>query len=253
MDLNDSSNIVLLGGSFESCARPGAYTSDPETWCIRIRRAGYNGAAGLLLYGVHFETNGGDAEVWIDHGDHPAIYQLTGCDFVRNGNTVYPTNNVLFNTTGVTKARLQVFAGFRGVNGYVPDVSRKYVEFGSIVGSKHSFDDEGSLYESDLEVPVFDNLGHRQDSHKHGFVIFGPTATIFDAYNVFSVTKNSTGRFTIIWTVAVGRAVYPVKLLPGTDALTMIKVSQSSTQCVVEFVNAAGTPTDPTFEVGIEA
>ena len=261
VDFFDSANIVVVGGSFESNGRTSPYySSDANRWSIRIRAPDYNGAAGLMMYGVHFETNGGDADVWIDQTVYPGVFEITGCDFVRNGydfgqGVSFTINNILFNSTGAAASRLRVCAGFRGVNGYTPSAARKYIA-GTLVGSVHSMDDEGCIYESSIEQPVFGLRGHRYGSHVHGSATWGWTGSavsIFASYNIFTITRSLVGRYVITWGTPTTSSVYSVTQSPGTDQLTMVIVGRTAAAATVEFRNLLGVPTDPTFEIGIVA
>lgn len=248
----DSANIVFVGGSFEGNGRTGAWTSDAVRWGVRILDGGYNGAANLLLYGTHFETSGGTADVIIDHSTHPGVYTIDGCDFCRNGTDQFPTNNILFNTTGATKSTLRVKAGFRGVNGYVPNASRRYVAHAGTLGL-HEFDDNGSVYESSTEIPTFAGRRHWYASHAHGWALFGPTGTQFAGENIASIVRNSAGNYTITWQQAARSVNYTVApSVPGGPQIVGI-VSRTATSVRIQVYNLSGAAVDPTGEVGLIA
>lgn len=256
MDLWDSSNITILGGSFEGNGLAAVgWTQAAERYSIRIRNAGYNGAAGLTMVGTHFESNSGNADIWIDHGAFEASYDFIGCDFVRNGFDLgfgleIVTNNILFTSPGTTKASLNVRSGFRHVNGYVPSAARRYVGF-IATGFLHNFNDVGSVYASNTEYPVFQGISHRQENHIFAFALFSGAGTVFAQSNVASVTKTGTGAYNITFSKASATNLYMAFQLAGTERLQMRVVGRTTSVLSILFENSAGTATDPGFEAGV--
>lgn len=246
----DSANIVFVGGSFEGNGRTGAWTSDATRYGVGIFDAGYNGAAGLMMYGTHFETSGGTADVYISHSDHPATYILDGCDFVRNGTVQFPTNNILFNSTGATKSRLVVSSGFRGVNSYPVSASRRYIAQSGTL-TNHVFDDEGSVYESATEYPSYSGRQHGYGAHAHAWVMAQPDATIFQAFDISGVTKNGTGDYTVTFSSACRSSNFAVVPILAAGPQQMQIVSRTSSTARVVFKDYAGTNADPAFEWGL--
>jgi hypothetical protein len=149
-----SANVTFIGGAIEANGLAGAWTSEANRWCVRITNAGYNGAYGLSMYGVHFETNRVQAEVWIDHDAFDCLYDITGCDFVQNGTTNYSTTVVQIDTTGATRCLVNVKSGFRSVSGYVPNAARRRIQYTTVTGGKHRCNYEGSLFADAVETPL---------------------------------------------------------------------------------------------------
>jgi hypothetical protein len=246
----DSANIVFVGGSFEGNGRTGGWISDATRYGVGIFDAGYNGAAGLMMYGTHFETSGGTTDVFISHSDHPCIYIFDGVDFVRNGTVQFPTHNIYFTSTGATKSKLIVRGGFRGVNGYVPSAARRYIaQVGTL--TNHVLDDEGSVYESSTELPFYSGRQHGYPSHAHAFVLALPDATIFQASNIASVVKNATGDYTVTFSIACQSANFAVVPALVAGPQQMILVSRTTTTVRVNFRNYLAALEDPAFEWGL--
>lgn len=256
IDLYDINNWGLTG-SIENTARPGVWSAETDQFGLRVNDGGYNGPQILELSGgFHFESSGGDADLIINHTSRPGAYRIAA-DFVRNGSSVYVPNNIVFNTTGATRAIVDLSgSSFSSVNGYTPSSSRRYVTENVSGGSAwlHQFIDHATLYESDTERPAFLRSGHRQESHPHAWVLFTAAGTVSNAFNTTGpVTKNATGDFT--WTLSTPNltSTYPVFMGASLVALTMEIVSRSTTAIQVRFRNTAGTLTDPSSEVSLIA
>lgn len=153
---NLSAPIAFVGGSFEGNGLTGAYTSDAERWDVRINNGGYNGTMSLALYGVHFESSGGQACIWIDHDAYPSAYNISGCSFFRNGAfSPQSTNCIRLDTTGTSRCVVNVTGcGFGSVNGYTPSTSERCIAEGTVSGSLHTWNLRGNMYENTDEIPL---------------------------------------------------------------------------------------------------
>ncbi len=150
--LTQGTNIVFTGGSMEGTGLFGS----GSRWGIRITNGGHNGSNILGIYGLHFEETIGAASIWIEHGASPGVYNIDA-DFVRNGAS-FDTNNILFETTGASQAKVNSRSGHWSVNNYVPDAGRPYIGFGSVTGALHTIEVGGSMFFSATEIPTGVNV-----------------------------------------------------------------------------------------------
>lgn len=78
----------------------------------------------------------------------------------------------------------------------------------------------------------------------------GSTAAILYNWNITSVTRNSTGNYTIVWSVPFGSANYtvsPMAVDSGGVGIVSNVISQSNTQIVLQTKTIAGSVIDPSF------
>ena len=245
----DSANIVFVGGSFEGNGWTGAWTSDAVRWGVRILDGGYNGAANLMLYGTHFESSGGTADIIVDHSAHPGVYVVDGCDFVRNGTANFPTNNILFGTTGATKSQLIVRSGFRSVGGYVPNAGRPYVAHTGTL-TNHTFSDEGCMYESATETPTYTGKTHGRANHAHAWAVAAPAGTLFASSNITSITNPGTGTYVVTFAAPTSSAIYAVVPTMPLTAQFYTLSSRTVNGFTMQVLSSAGAAAAPTTEFG---
>lgn len=173
-----SAPTSFFGGSFEGNGQPGAWTSDTDRFDVMFENCGYNGAVSAAFYGVHFESSGGAACIWIKHDSTPTVYKVDGCDFIRNG--IQPeqsTNCIRFDTTGASQAILAVHgSGFYEVNGYTPTTSQRYIAEGSVSGTQHKYEiGPGNMFANWTAIPDLPNSFMRTESDQY--------VRLIDVYN----------------------------------------------------------------------
>lgn len=135
---NTGGNLVFNGGSVENNGNAGAWDSDASRWGMRFTNCGQFSVVATNMNGVHFEGQANEADIWIEHGDWPTVYNILGADFFRVGNVNYAKNNIRFDTTGLSAADLLlVGCGFHAVNGYVASSARRRVAYGYVSGNLH--------------------------------------------------------------------------------------------------------------------
>lgn len=75
-----------------------------------------------------------------------------------------------------------------------------------------------------------------------GWVKFNASGVIQDSYNVSSVTKNSTGNFTVNWTTPFANSSYCVQVSALTpNPLTQNVTAQSTSSCTVAYFGGTAT------------
>lgn len=94
------------------------------------------------------------------------------------------------------------------------------------------------------------NLIHGQGEAKAWVSFAGATGTVADSYNVTSVTRNSTGNYTLNLSITMLNANYiPNSQCSGAGVLTNYG-TRTATTCVITCNNFVGlsivTPVDPT-------
>lgn len=74
----------------------------------------------------------------------------------------------------------------------------------------------------------------------YAYVGVGSTPTKNSAYNISSITRNSTGNYTFAFTTSVSDSVYSVVAIPLYNATTQSMVSQTYSKTTTSFVVQLG-------------
>ncbi len=213
--------LTFIGGSFEANGRPGAWTAIPlaDRWDIKLSNSGYNGGLAVTFQGTHFETSGGTAGIWIEHGDYPAVYAINA-DFVQNGSTVFWQNAIRFDTTGAAEATVVMNgAAFWGVNGYVHSASRRMIAEGTVSGNLHKFFGiESCIFSSNTDAPLttLPRAEFVKGSNSNGSWTLYPDGRIIAEHTASGVaTSTAAGAVfdngsTLTWTFPVTFSAPPV-------------------------------------------
>jgi hypothetical protein len=130
-----ANTFTFLGGSIEA----NGYGTDLSSskWGLRLTNCGgqfaQQGACGFNLQGIYFETNGGQAQLWVEQTiARPGMSGVvTGCSFATIGNAggsapSYPAASVYLaaSTAGVAYPITFNGCGWVGLNGYTPSATR---------------------------------------------------------------------------------------------------------------------------------
>ena len=116
-----------IGGSIESNGFTGT-PGDTSSWGIDLQNSGAEGTVAVNLIGVYIEGNNGSADVKITSSTNRAVYNVSGCSFLRFSDIAsrYTTNNIFFNN--ITESKLVVTGcGFKDIAPYVSDASRLFI------------------------------------------------------------------------------------------------------------------------------
>jgi hypothetical protein len=155
----------------------------------------------LIVDGVFFENNGGNADIYINVPTSIAARStssISNCLFARNSATLYTTNNIFVNNNSST-ATLVVNAignGFKGYSPYVDSSSRKYISDGGSNVSGITIYGLGNFYNSATETPtvVIDITGGGGGSQNlQSVTTIGATTTVNSTFNGVNIgTYSST-------------------------------------------------------------
>lgn len=111
----------------------------------------------LIVNGVFFENNGGNADIYINVPSGSAAKassSVQNCLFARNSSTLYTYNNIFVSNNNASAAitLTTIGNGFKGFASYVPSSSRKYID-ASGVGTTTIYG-LGNTYNDATEVPT---------------------------------------------------------------------------------------------------
>jgi len=191
--------IAINGGVIESCGVMSG-SSQGVSGGVYYQSTAFLPTQ-LIVDGVFFENNGGNADVYISAPTGVAARStssVSNCMFVRNSNTLYTTNNIFVNNNSST-ATLVVNAignGFKGFSPYVASSSRKYISDGGSNVSAVTIYGLGNFYDSATETPtvVIDITGGGGGSQNlQSVTTIGATTTVNSTFNGVNIgTYSST-------------------------------------------------------------
>ncbi|WP_170207510.1 glycosyl hydrolase family 28-related protein [Luteibacter pinisoli] len=231
-------NVVFVGGSVETTA--GGVGA--QRFGVKINLAGVYGRAACAFYGTYFERNGNTADVWMVNGDNPCTYLFSGCTFNRLTAAEISTNALLLETNGNTAARVYLTVegcAFSRYGTYTPNAARPYIA--TTGATPIIFRDIGNMYTDNLERPVQPSC---DPLARVRFV--GSTGAITRQQNVISVSRGTTGQYTINFrdsntSIGGGRTVNITTDIGGFNWV----LSETATAVTIQCTNSAGTNTDP--------
>lgn len=155
----------------------------------------------LIVDGVFFENNGGNADIYINAPTSVAARStssISNCLFARNSNTLYTTNNIFVNNNSATATLVvnTIGNGFKGFSPYVDSASRKYISSGGTNVSGITIYGLGNFYNSATETPtvVIDITGGGGGSQNlQSVTTIGATTTVNSTFNGVNIgTYSST-------------------------------------------------------------
>lgn len=185
--------IKLFGGTVEGI---GVYGSNPNRCAVEITNPDVEGGTAFMAHGTHFENNKGLADVLFNLSTaDPSVIDITACNFNRGDSTTKTTNNILVqqNTPTTGRVDLTVKSSFRHFGTYSPTLSEPAIRFISDAACEYKVYTNGSYFGSNLYRYVEAETGD------YAVVNFaGATGSIYGQNSVKSVTRNSTGNYTIV-------------------------------------------------------
>lgn len=262
LDLVDPTTLNYDGGSIESnndLTNPGV--TNPIWGCrITLQSTTVNEATQCATFkGVYFERNGsataghGIGDIYLQNSVRDFGITLIGCNFNRA--STYSTNcvGVSSTTSGGARAKVSILGcsfDAPALGGYPgPSSSRPYVQFYGT--DSFAFVDLGNYYQSTVEAPNYSGSVAMpaslvcQQSSIGGSVRFnGTNGAIASSFGVASVTRTSTGVYTVNFAnnqPSAGSRVYSVSL---NGAGVGYLVSETAAGAVFQIENLAGSPTD---------
>lgn len=191
---NEGCNVNFIGGSVET---NGHLATSENRYGVKLDGFGRYGSAGATFIGTYFEGNQTIADVWINHKNTPATYSFLGCTFNRFADPANSQHHIRMDTDGtlsntVSPKVLVQGCGFRMFSGYVPDASRRVIQFYGATPAV--LEQSGNYYNNQVDLPGPDT--NRVFAHGR-FQSLGSTPGLFRGFNVAGITKAATGDYTI--------------------------------------------------------
>jgi hypothetical protein len=243
--------------TFTACAFEGNGidwygTVDTGAVALSISYDGGSGRNAINVYGCYFEGNAGTADMFITHLA-PGTYNIEGNTFNRVNNVNYTLHNIVVdastNSANTNPCCLNVTGnGFYSANTYVPSTSRRCIDL--IHGAAYNgfyFNDLNNIYTNDIEktliFPTQDKVLGNQIAVGATLIFLG-NATLVNNYGVNSVTKNSTGDYTIVLSKTYTTPMPFVSSAWTSPLICNVNVL-GTTSFKLSFVDASGIPQDP--------
>lgn len=229
--------LSWYGGAIESNGKSVTAT-DPNRAAVFLETPGAEGGVACTFSGVYIEGNKSTlGDVYVVMGTDPVTVNATACMFQKISPTDYVTNHItIAGPGGAAVCKLNISgSAFKSYNGYVPDVSRKALNFTS--AGPVTYIDDGVLYQNLVERPT------RLTPATHAMVVFDGTSGVVGRSNgnVASVTRISAGTYDVNLT-SPGQAPYIVSG-SSNDNIVIQKTSETSTTIRVITLKA-GVATD---------
>jgi hypothetical protein len=150
--IGNGSQFNMYGGSVEV---NGTTASGTSSWGVKLDDGGDQGTVSGNFYGVYFEGNGGQADIWVAQGSTNSTVNVQGCNFTRLDGTNFTVHNVYL-TGGASIFKINLIGNSHwGTGGYSTDAARKYVNNASTNGIVY---DAGNQYVHSTEDPGFSDI-----------------------------------------------------------------------------------------------
>lgn len=276
--MNNSFLAIMLMNmhsvSFHSCDISNNGTQgDMDSGGMYCSFYGGNGSNGLNMYNCYVEANLGGADVKIDNFYGQGTHNFIGNTFNRGATSdhidvdtglnfpnAYTVNNILLQAINThthphikSKINVQGNGFFYADWKYTPDSNRKNILLNPASFSGFDIIDQGNVYMSHLEKPVFDSAVFQISEHTRvkGFCTYNyNTLNIDSSYNVSSVAVLGTGNYQVFFSNELERN--PVVNITPIDSGTPVfgyLTSVSTQDIIVSIVNVSGTPTNASFNI----
>lgn len=244
----NGTQVRFVGGSIEGCGIAGGTIFRG----IYYTNGGGYGSVGLIVDGVYFEANSG-TNVFIRHSSNRSIFhKIVNCNF-NNGSTKYPVNQVLVDgqnysyPAGVTMT-LEMRGNTCNGYGYTASTSRPDVSIVNYSAGQCIFNNYDNYWIPSQIPSVNENIWHKS-SPNFSFEgrITGSTGAVSSRKNILTVTRGSTG----VYTITVNHTITNDKIYAQVISAAgyCLVGDPSGTSVVVRVFNTAGTATDIDFMV----
>ena len=195
MRIKNSGTVSIVNGSIEGNGRDG---SEAQRWGLRLEESGRTSGVGLHMVGSYLEGNGGQADLWIVHGEYPCTYTVGSTVFHRIHDPAVATQHHIRVDAdpGTTKGKLLLTGnGHRRFGAYTADASRRYVRVFQPTSGRFVVEDAGgSFYQDAVEdVAVRPVVAYAHCT----FVGTGSPPSLLEPHNVTSVERVGTGDYRV--------------------------------------------------------
>lgn len=229
-------DCTFINCNFENNGRFG----QPSEGGAALVFDGGEGGVGATFVGGYFESNRGGADLFLTNtGSNYVTVVLIGVSFNRNVAATYTTNCI--QTSG--KIRLiTIGCAFRSYNGYVPDVSRKYIAGDAAL----VWEDYGSVMQDAVEKPAAFSMSDRV-SFSGSVSSAGASLKLPPGW---SCSKLATGSYRVIHNLGVASINdYSVSLVASNAGPVFpLSMAKSVNSFDVSMVNPSFASTDAQFD-----
>lgn len=235
--------------SLDSCTLEGNGTmSVTETYAVYMNGNPNEGASGLTARNCYFEGNKGEADVCIDANDGDgALHSFYGCTFNRISSVNFVTNNIKLVKSNTGFLGLTVNGcGFRHFNTYSPASNRRCIAFvGAIANDDYQVSLTENYFASTVDAPTIGGVASSQKAYTSAWArVVGATGAVAKSHNISSVSRLSTGRYTLTFSQSFKSAGHSVAVLPiGTLGFGAL-VAETASTITIETYNGASALTD---------
>jgi hypothetical protein len=246
----DPTTVNFIGGAFEGNGVGGTDVNRFGVIFNSERNIGLNGAMAGSFHGTYFEGNAGVADIWFAGGgpDGPTALLVQGCTFNRTNGAPgqFVTNNILMGVEAASKAILTIIGNaFTGFGTYVPSPATPYVGIMAGAGTTWDVTDLGNMYDSPVEVPVYQGPAKTSSAMSSAWVRFNGTAgaAVSTSHNVASVARKKVGTYSITFGKPLSCTGYVVTgSVNGVGSVVIL--SDNTNILEIETLNFAGVPID---------
>ncbi|KAF7964056.1 hypothetical protein AWV80_02740 [Cupriavidus sp. UYMU48A] len=209
----------------------------------------------LTMVSCYFEGNAGDADFYGDFRGATTV-NISGTLFNRTNVSNYVVNDIVFDGSAMTGSSQPVALemsgnSFTSQGSYVPDVSRKainYLHGASYTGFQIN---DCNIYQNAVDTPLVDGSKDRLRGDQVKVLamgnITGATGVLNSNYGVTSVTKNATGNFTINLKNSAATAMGSFEHVSGGANAGLIHqiTNRTASSITVQWMNPALAAQDP--------
>lgn len=246
--MQGGSSFSWIGGTIEN---NGINVTATRTnfWGIKVVNAGVEGGTGLQLYGVYFEGNRGTADVWLSDDDTAATWaiahSITACNFNRIDSTNYTDNNIKLSWARTTYPAILHLGGncYRAFGTYTENGSRLYIDISGITGTLWDIRGLQNDMQSSTTARLLNGPFGGNGLPLADVKFAGADGTIAAGRNISSVTKNSTGNYSLTFFRTFPSDLRIFVSVQGSAGFGYVS-SQSTSSCTVITANTSGTATD---------
>lgn len=234
----------------------GTVTPGNQTIYLRTNNpVNTNFMSAATFLSCYFEGNAGASDVYLDCRG-ATTFNSIGTLYNRTNVTNYVTNSIVFDGSSLSGDGSPIIIemsgnSFTSQGSYVPDVSRKainYLHGGSYTGFKIN---DANLYQNGVEVPIVDPVKDRLRGDDVKVLamgsVNGSTGALTSNYATVSCTKNGTGDYTIVTKNGATNIFgsFSHVTAGGLAALSYQITSRTANSIQVKWMNSGGAAQDP--------
>ena len=246
----NATQFQIDGGSIEGCGAAG----DTTFRGVYVQGGGSAGSIGIVVDGFYVETISG-YPFYITHSNNRSIKHVISNSVFNNNATQYPLSQVIVlggnyeYPSGVTMT-LEMRGNMFMPVGYTGSESRPDVNIVGYASNDHAIFLDYDNRWIPGQPPDLDPTVKWKTSPDFAFAtsVAASSATLYNRRNILSVTKRSTGVFSLTPNHDISNVAIALTTI-GTPGYAILGGDPSADGFVVRTYNTAGTPTDIDFRV----